>query len=1601
MLAGWSSWGAIPQVFDDPVWAAVRDRLRELTGPGYDAAARTVLNAHYTHPALARVMWSVLAGLGFPGGRVLEPGCGSGLFLATAPAGAQVTGVELDPATALIAAALHPDHEVRAESFVDTPRLGPFDAVIGNVPFSSVVLHDPHHNRAGLSMHNHFLVKSLDLLRPGGVLVALTSRYTLDAADPAARLALAARGDLLAAVRLPTGAHRAMAGTEAVTDLLVLRRHDRGTPAADPGWLDSVPVTELWPDLPGLGGPPESDPVLVNRWWAANPSLLLGRLEVGTGMHGAATLHVRADDPDPEAVAGLLDQRIQAAITGCPLRWTPAPARVQVSHAGPRPPADLPGHGEHATVWTGHLVRHDGGFWVAEDQDWQPLKVPSTQRRELASLLVLRDAAVALVDRESSTRGHDEHLETLRERAATLWRRYMAAHGPLNRATETLRTDAEGTTSVRRTPPPVLRVFARDPHAPLVLALEDLDPASGAARPAPILSRRVGHAPSPPPPTSDPATALAASLGQVGRVDLPRIAATLGVTTSEARSVLLDAGLLFADPGDPSLLHTAASYCSGDVRAKLRTARTAAAADPALAGNVAALAAVQPPELGIDEIEVRLGAAWIPAEIHQQFLRDLLEDRFLTVSNPIGAKWEVRGGDWGPAATRTWGTPRVPAGPLAEMLMTQRPLVVYDTLADDRRVVNADETAALADRAEAMTEQFGSWLWQDPGRASAMQTRYNDLFNGIRLRDYAAEARSLELPGLSTWFSPRPHQREVVARMLTDEAVGIFQVVGAGKTAAIAMGVHELRRVGLVSKPVIVVPNHMLAQFQREWLGLYPHARLLAASSDDLAPRARPGFIAKVATHDWDAIICTHTAFNALPVRPSTEAAYITAQVAEMRGALDALQDDPASRRTRKALERKVLAAEQRRKKLADKRVDPGLTFEATGIDYLVVDEAHLYKNLTTESSVPDLAIPGSARAQDLHLKLWHLRQTGRDRVCALATGTPIANSITEAHVMLRYLAPDLLHNTGTHHFDKWVATFARTSTALEVAPEGGFRPKTRTSHFHNIPELSLMLSTVADVRLAEHLDLPTPTLVPRPDGQRAPQVVAVPANPELATFMAGIAERAEQIRARAVDPSQDNLLKVSTEGRAAALDVRLVLPGTTPTGLTKIEVAAARIAALHHAHATSTYRDEHDRAHPTPGALQLVFADQGTPSSKTNLYAILRDQLVDHGIPREAIRFIHDADTDAAKADLFALARTGGVSVLIGSTEKMGTGMNVQTRLIALHHLDPTWRPSDIEQREGRILRQGNQNPEVHICRYVTEGSFDAFMWQTLERKSGFVRTLLARSPGLRVVEDVSQTAVLSCAEVKAIALGDPVALELATAEADLARLTRQLHAHQRSQTALRQIAEHTTGVLTQLQADQPNVAAAAARTRPTTGTAFAASIAGQQHTDRATAAAAVWATHLASPPHIPWSSPTPHPLGVLAHLGGHPILGELARTDQGMVLTVRADVPHAPAHQLLVTGLETSPTRIIRAAERAAADIADLPTVLATTIVDHNRTLAAAHRDIGTPFRGTAALDEVRARVAALTEQLTTRHDDPLAAADDSYTPTTTLDDLPTPHR
>lgn len=678
--------------------------------------------------------------------------------------------------------------------------------------------------------------------------------------------------------------------------------------------------------------------------------------------------------------------------------------------------------------------------------------------------------------------------------------------------------------------------------------------------------------------------------------------------------------------------------------------------------------------------------------------------------------WAVRGNTHTVLATSTWGTGRCPAPHLAQAVMEQRKIEVRDKIEDldgtERSVLNVDATLAAQEKAAALAERFADWAWENPARAAELAATYNEKFNNLVLRSY--DDTSLALPGLSLAFRPRPHQMAAVARMIHEPAAGLFHEVGAGKTAEMIIGVTELRRLGLVTKPAVIVPNHMLEQFAREWLQLYPQARVLIAGREDLQAGRRRAFTARCATGDWDGIVMSRSAFERIPLSADEQAAYMDRELAQMRIWLNTAKDNGGDRRTVKRLEGALLRAEERLKAKLDSAKDPGITFEATGIDYLCVDEAHGYKNLRTASNIADAAIDGSMRASDLDMKIGYLRRRNGRRVVTFATATPVANSVTEAYVMQRYLRPDLLEAAGIEVFDTWAATFGQVVTEVELAPEGGdsFRMKSRFARFANVPEMLRMLHVPADVKTAEDLALPVPALACRDDGQRVAQTVTVDPSDDLLDYVHDLGERAERVRNRAVGPDEDNMLKISGDGRRAALDLRLLgLPQATPG---KVAAAASQIAAIWHAHRDDEYRRPDGTPYPVRGSLQLVFCDLGTPGPGWNAYGELRDQLTQQGMPREQIRFIHEAKTDRDKGQLFAACRTGSVAVLIGSTEKMGVGTNVQDRAIALHHLDAPWRPADVAQREGRILRQGNLNPEVQIYRYVTAQSFDGYMWQT-----------------------------------------------------------------------------------------------------------------------------------------------------------------------------------------------------------------------------------------------------------------------------------------------
>jgi N12 class adenine-specific DNA methylase len=1571
VLARWSGWGACPELFDEQraEWAEERAELASLVGEdGYAEARRTTLNAHYTHPEIAAAMWDLARGLGVARGRALEPGCGAGVFIGLAPKGMEMVGVELDGTTATIAQELYPDAKIINRSFAENSRrltAGSFDLTIGNVPFGKVSLYDPQYNRAGHSIHNHFIVKSLALTRPGGLAVLLSSRYMLDAANPAARREVSCLADLIGAVRLPSGAHRRVAGTHAVTDLLVLRRRPESAQPADDSWVRTELVDVDGHDL------------RLNSYLAQHPEQVLGELKLARGLYENHELVV---DGDPSAAA--VAARIRA--WGAHLADTVAGTRPVGPRAEDLRQRDTPGvdggvlfaEPEPELVqapeglWDGHLVPLPSGeFAVVQDGLQVPFATARTIRAELRALCGLRDRARRLLRAEAESFTDTPAIDTERTLLRADYHEYVRGWGPINRFTErrTGRTDPEtGEERTARIMPAAVRALRGDPFAPLVIGLEVFDEETGQAQPAALLRERVVAPRAPVLGADTPQDALAICLDSRGRVELENIAQLIGDTPEGARAQL---GELVYDTPDGQLL-PAAEYLSGNVREKLDAARLAAVARPELAVNVTALQRVLPPDLGADEVRPQLGAAWISGDEHREFLVEILRDPTLEVERAGGGVWGVQGNNASIAARSEWGTSRMAAPAIAKALLEQRGVQVTDEVDDGRRVVNPVETAAAQEKADAIKERFAEWCWEDPERAERLLAEYNRRFNSIVLRDYSADGERLSLPGLVRTFTPMPHQRAAVARILSEPAVGLFHQVGAGKTAEMIIGAGELRRLGMVRKPVIVVPNHMLEQFTREWLQLYPQARILAASSDDLAGDKRRQFVARAAANDWDGVLMTRSAFERIPLSPDTQAWYLRREVEQLRAALTAARGREGRSLTVKRLEKMLLAREERLKKQTDAIKDVGISFEETGIDYVFVDEAHGYKNLETVSNIRDAQIGGSKRATDLHMKLEWLRARHGHRVATLATATPIANSITEAHVMQRYLRPDLMAAAGVEHFDDWAATFGQTVTEIEMAPTGGgnYRMNTRFARFQNVPEMLRMWHVFADVKTAEDLKLPTPELKAHraEDGaeRRAPKTVVIPAGPEITAYLRELADRAEKVRARSVDPSEDNMLKISGDGRRAALDMRLV-SGKRTAGECKLERATTVIARLWRENRANTYLDpDSGEPSPTPGGLQIVFCDVSTPGERWNAYAELRALLAAEGVPEQQIRFVHEARNDAEKGRLFAACRAGHVAVLIGSTEKMGVGTNIQPRAVALHHLDCPWRPADIEQREGRILRQGNQNVSVEIYRYVVERSFDAYSWQTVERKAKFIAQVTRGRLDVRSIEDIADQA-LSYTEVKALASGDPLILEHARVSNEVTRLERLERAWVKNREQLRYTLASAVEREKARGQDVEAIEQAIARRVDTRGERFAMTIGAVRYTERTAAAAAL----------VRWGQTAPlgraTPIG---QLGGFQVNGVVkvdyvngGREAHLALEGVPAEAPHATMKHLA-----ESPLTLLRQLEHR---IGDLEQRQARTIVSRQEAaqdIARAREGLDRPFKSAAELQAHRAELATITEQM-----------------------------
>ncbi|WP_158716906.1 helicase-related protein [Streptomyces rimosus] len=1505
-LARWSGWGATPQVFvDEPKeeFVPLQARLRELLSDAeWDAAKENTLNAHYTDPAITREVWKAVEELGFDGGNVLEPGSGSGNFIGYAPESAHMTGVELDPITAGISKALYPHADIRNEGFEKTRAAdGTFDMAIGNVPFGDYQVVDLRHNKGGHNIHNHFILKSLDLTRPGGLVAVVTSRFTMDGSTPRAedaRMEMARKADLVGAVRLPTGAHRRTAGTDVVTDLLIFRRRekdkeftsgrlrngqikmpDQRTKDDPPVWVHSARVTDLPGQDPDDANQPDAPQVYVNPYFLTNPNNVLGEMAVGHGMYGPGELRVDGD--------GNLDTSLSKALKKIVKRARDAGLSYTPDDGERRRPELLP---EGSDRIDGHVqVSPDGTFTQVRDGVIVPFDVPRKQVEEATQLLGLRDAMKALIAEESRPDADEALIETLRGDLKARYEAYHAKFGSLNRFDWATRKAADPETGEQvdkayRKRPPMGGLITRDPTMAVVLSLDTYDGTTGTSTPAAIFSKRQSRHRTIADRASSPEDAMAVVLEQKGSLDTNTLARVMGVTPQVAREKLLAARStdpetgheypLVFEPHNGGDLIPAADYLSGNVRARLEEAQALAGEDPRFDINVKQLEAVLPPDISPGEIDAPMGASWLGGEIVQSFLREKLNTNTVRVSYAGGSLWKVDAPDAtkkSRAATEVWGTEDFPAIKLAETILTNGRIRV--TFKDDegKTYVDEDATAAAQAKAEELKEEFQDWLWASPARSEQIKKLYNNTHNNLALRSYDGQRRTM--PGLADWFKPHPHQHAAVARMVNEPAVLLAHEVGAGKTAEMTMGVMELRRLGLINKAAIVVPNHMLQQFHDEFAELYPESaaqgRILSASSEDLQGRKRREFIARVATGDYDAVILTQNAFESIPMRPEVQLDYIKREKKHLEEALrrqkeqDELEEPGKRRDSRmvkelqkrlKQLEAKIAAKIETSKDMA------GLYFEDTGIDYVVVDEAHHYKNLTTNSSIPGAAIEGANRASDLDMKLEYLRKnTKSGRVVTFATATPISNSVTEAHTMLRYLRPDLLEAAKVRNFDEFASTYGKVVSGVELAADGsGFKEVSRFAAFRNMPELLRIWKTVADVKtsedLAEYLDTPDIS------GGKAITISVEPTEQMLA-YQEELARRARDVKQGDVDPRDDNMLKISSDGRKVSLDPRMV--GLDEQG-NKLPRAAENIARIYEETKDAVYPTSKTdpTPHETPGGLQIVFLDMGTPKdpgkgkkkgksdgpasveelgdSPFPAYQELKELLIAQGVPAEKIRFIHEAKNDAEKARLFADARNGKIAVLVGSTSKMGTGTNVQLRATALHHLDCPWRPADLEQRNGRIIRQGNANPEVAIFQYVTEQSFDGFSWQTVARKAKFIRQLMKGNLTDRTVEDIPD-GVFNAEQVTAISTGNPYLLEQANVKASLAVLKRKLKGHLRAVEgykttihAAEKLREDTDKFVAQLQD-------VISRRKNTRGDAFNATIGKNDFTKRGEAAKAL----------------------------------------------------------------------------------------------------------------------------------------------------------------
>lgn len=1364
-----------------------------LDSDAYEAARRSTLNAHYTTPEVASALWASIEAAGFNAGNVLEAGCGTGVFMATAPEGADITGVELDPTTAAVCQALHPGQRVVSADFTDFYE-SEFDVMIGNVPFSEVPPFDAIYNRGNQrdSLHNYFIRKGLHLLRPGGLLVVLTSRYTLDAADPESRCRMAALGRFLGAARLPNTAFERHAGTRVVTDVVMFQRRDIKEAQIDTA-RRRIERDDGAPELAGWGQSPgrhmEGAFVNMSEWYDDNPDLILGRLEIrDRGMYGRNELSVEGTHADHDTLADRL--RIALVDTISQARPAPLPP-VRADLSGivrSQPPAEAYDP-QRPWLKQGSIILDPSsasGFSRIVGHSTEPHDCPRSRVGQLRAALSVRDGVLSLLAAEADSDRTDAEIAQLRSSLGRAYQRYQSRYGYLNEG----RVLSEEGERRGRSSQLALAKFTADPDYPTVLALENYDPDTGTVSRADIFERRVVRASEPPriESLSDAALAAMRTDATIDADAYRELAQGAGLDAGD----LADEGLAYRDPALPGTWIAAPHYLSGDIASKIDAAFDAARDDESFQVNVDALKEVLPPQADTSDIHLRLGAAWVPAPDLEDFAMSLV-GRFcdgVIVTHTDAGGWNVEYDklDTAASARSPWGTPAKRCETIFRDILAGKYQRIQRRDPDGSTYIDFAATEELHNKIEDWHAEFQRWAFEDDAeRATRLLSIYNRTFRSwVRLQPDPA---SISLDRLRDGLVLRDSQINAVARMVHGGDMLLGHAVGAGKTITMGLAALELKRLGHVNKPAVVCPNHLTAQFAAEVAWAFPTAKVLARHPGSATQKQRQEFLMRCATGDWDLVILPYSFFETLRQPPQVEQMHYEDELHEITLALTAVSSS-GSRSSVKQLEK---AKERARTKAAEAkeainaRTDPTYDFAALGIDWIAVDEAHHYKNHPVHSANSKLAYPGAPIAIKFAACLRTLRYLYPDHKShvTLATGTPVANKVSELWAMQRYVQPDALRAAGVYRFDAWAAQFGKVVTAIEYNPvQKTYRPTARFAEYVNIPDVMRLVNLNADIKVAADLKLPTP---PLRNGER--DIISVPATDTLDAYMEDIAKRVETLPT--VEPTEDNILKVMTDARKAALHLGLV--DEEQPEPSKIAVCANEIASIYHLHAAEDLIDPATgEADPLPGRLQMVFCDMGVPGGQSahNVYSDLIAALESRGVPAAMIETVHAHGDGDAKLDLFRRCNTGEVAVVIGSSEKMATGVNAQRRLVALHHLDAPWRPADIEQREGRILRSGNLCDEVRVVRYVCEGSFDVFMWQTLETKHRFITQMLSgRADHLSTIPDDEQQLQMDYHTVKAIATGDPRILEREELSQQAAKLERQRQAYERDQWRLRTI--------------------------------------------------------------------------------------------------------------------------------------------------------------------------------------------------------------------